>query len=199
MWALQSNQLTLNWQFDFTHQLDHAAVEANWQLAINPRAAGNIDILLAAAFAPEKRYTPPGAWALGSYGGVDFHTVLLAAADQCESANNEQMDEMLRLEELKRQNRSPVPVHEFDLADMFNLFDTIHASNDATDDATDDGRPAGMQPAYRDGEPAEQAEAQEADLVVEQHRRRRNRFVCDEVEEADGDSDGSGMGDGDGP
>ena len=50
MWALQSQQFTLNWQFDFTHQLNYAAVEANWRLALDPHAADKVEIVFAAAF-----------------------------------------------------------------------------------------------------------------------------------------------------
>ena len=74
MWALQSQQFTLNWQFDFTHQLNYAAVEANWRLALDPSAADKEDIVLAAAFAPEKCGTPPGDWHIDHYYGADFHT-----------------------------------------------------------------------------------------------------------------------------
>ena len=55
MCALQSQQFTLNWQFGFTHQLNYAAVEANWRLALDASAAGKVEIVFAAAFAPEKR------------------------------------------------------------------------------------------------------------------------------------------------
>ena len=91
MWALQSQQFTLNWQFDFTHQLNYAAVEANWRLALDPSAADKEGIVFAAAFAPEKRGTPPGDWHIDHYDGVDFHTACLSAMDQREDANSAQM------------------------------------------------------------------------------------------------------------
>ena len=75
MWALRSQQFTLNWQFDFTHQLNYAAVEANWRLALDASAAGKVEIVFAAAFAPEKRGTPPGDWMIDHYNGTGFCTV----------------------------------------------------------------------------------------------------------------------------
>ena len=95
MWALQSQQFTLNWQFDFTHQLNYAAVEANWRLALDAHAADKVEIVFAAAFAPEKRGAPPGDWMTDHYNGIDFHTVCLTAMDQREDANNAQMEGML--------------------------------------------------------------------------------------------------------
>ena len=72
MWALQSQQFTLNWQFDFTHQLNYAAVEANWRLAFDPKAVGKVGIVFAAAFAPEKRGAPPGEWSTDLHNGIDY-------------------------------------------------------------------------------------------------------------------------------
>ena len=37
--GLQTGGYCLNWQFDFNTQMHWSAVEANWQLAVNPRAA----------------------------------------------------------------------------------------------------------------------------------------------------------------
>ena len=95
MWALQSQQFALNWQFDFTHQLNYAAVEENWRLALDPKAADKVDIVFAAVFAPEKRGALPGEWSTGSYIGIGFHTACLTAMDQREDANNAQMEGML--------------------------------------------------------------------------------------------------------
>ena len=200
MWALQSQQFTLNWQFDFTHQLNYAAVEANWRLALDASAADNANIVFAAAFAPEKRGTPPGDWHIDHYNGVDFHTVCLSAMDQREDANNAQMEDMLNQE---RRSTAPIPPDEFDLTNTFDFFDGLyddsaHASD--TEHASDDanGRPPGMQPAYRDEEAMHQAEREEDDEFDSADApRERNRYVDDEAvcddddDDHDDDDDGS--------
>ena len=122
MWALQSQQFTLNWQFDFTHQLNYASVEANWRLALDPKAADKDGIVFAAAFAPEKRGAPPGDWPAGSYNGIDFHTACLTAMDQREDANNEQMESMANEERRRTAAAAPIPRDEFDLAGTFCIF-----------------------------------------------------------------------------
>jgi hypothetical protein len=56
------------------HQLNYATVEANWRLALDASAVDKVEIVFAAAFAPEKRGTPPGGWMNGHCNGIDFHT-----------------------------------------------------------------------------------------------------------------------------
>ena len=170
MWDLQSQQFTLNWQFDFTHQLNYAAVEANWRLALDPKAADKDAIVFAAAFAPEKHGAPPGDWPADSYNGIGFHTACLAAMDQREDANNEQMEGMVDEERRRTASAAPIPPDEFDLAGTFELLDNLHASasrhaSDGDYDA-DDGRPPGMQPQYRDIEAIRKAEEEEGDLLA---------------------------------
>jgi len=163
MWALQSQQFALNWQFDFTHQLNYAAVEASWRLALGASAADKVNIVPAAAFAPEKRGTPPGYWMIDHYNGIDFNTLCLTAMDQREDANNAQMEGMLDDERRRTAATVPTPPDEFDLTNTFDFFgglyvDSAHASG--TEHASDNGngRPPGMQPEYRDAEAMQRAE-----------------------------------------
>ena len=190
MWAMQSQQYTLNWQFDFTHQLNYAAVEANWRLALDPSAADKVEIVFAAAFAPEKRGAPPGDWLNEHYTGIDFHTVCLTAMDQREDANNAQMEDMLARD---RDTTAAIPPDEFDLTDTIDFLDGLYVSEHAsdTDHAPDDtGRPAGMQPEYRDDEATRQAEREEdEEYFRDQPPPERNRYADDEAQCSDDDDD----------
>ena len=82
MWALQSNKYVLSWQFNFNGQMNWNATEANWRLAMDPRAAEDYDIVEAAAFVAESRTVRPGTWPNDIYVGKDFMTVCMFAREQ---------------------------------------------------------------------------------------------------------------------
>ena len=189
-WALQTQKYYLNWQFDFTHQLNFAAVEANWRLAVDPHAGDNLDIVISAAFAPEKRGQPPGPWAFDSYDDVSFQTVCLTAMDERENQHNTEMEGMIGGE---ADVRTPDPprrgvenaVSTGSLIDMVVLLNDLAAARSGGSDDDDSGRPAGMAPAYRDAEAQRQAEEQEdVEFANEPPRRPRSRYVADEAGQA---------------
>ena len=69
------------------------------------------------------------------------------------------------------------------LIGMAVMFDDLAAARDDDSDDDDSGRPAGMAPAYRDGEAQRQAEEEEdAEFDEEPVREPRNRYVDDEAE-----------------
>ena len=69
------------------------------------------------------------------------------------------------------------------LIGMVVMFDDLAAARDDDSDDDDSGRPAGMAPAYRDGEAQRQAEEEEdAEFEEEPRREPRNRYVDDEAE-----------------
>ena len=72
IWALQSNKYVLSWQFNLNGQMNWNATEANWRLAMDPRAAEDYDIVEAAAFVAESRTVRPGTWPNDIYVGKDF-------------------------------------------------------------------------------------------------------------------------------
>ena len=189
-WALQTQKFYLNWQFDFTHQLNFAAVEANWRLAVDPHAGDNLDIVISAAFAPEKRGQPPGPWAFGNYDDVSFQTVCLTAMDERENQHNTEMEGMIggdadvRTPDPPRRGRGTENAVSTDsLIGMVVMFNDLAAARDDDSDDDDSGRPAGMAPAYRDPEAQRQAEEQEdAEFANEPPRRPRNRYVDGEAE-----------------
>ena len=82
--------------------------------------------MFSAAFAPEKRGTPPGDWMIDHYHGIDFYTVCLTAMDQREEANNAQMEGMLDDERRRTASPAPVPADEFDLTNTFDFFDGLY-------------------------------------------------------------------------
>ena len=155
-WALQTQKFYLNWQFDFTHQLNFAAVEANWRLAVDPHAGDNLDIVISAAFAPEKRGQPPGPWAFDSYDDVSFQTVCLTAMDERENQHNTEMEGMIggepdvRTPDPPRRGGVEHAVSTDSLIDMVVLLNDLAAARSDDSDDDDSGRPAGMAPAYRD-------------------------------------------------
>ena len=160
MWALQSQQFTLNWQFDFTHQLNFAAVEANWRLAVDPHAGDNLGIVISAAFAPEKRGQPPGPWAFDNYDDVSFQTVFLTAMDERENQHNTEMEGMIdgdadvRTPDRPRRGRGTEHAVSTDsLIGMVVMFNDLAAARDNDSGDDDSGQPAGMAPAYREAEP----------------------------------------------
>ena len=180
----------LNWQFDFTHQLNFAAVEANWRLAVDPHAGDNLDIVISAAFAPEKRGQPPGPWAFDSYDDVSFQTVCLTAMDERENQHNTEMEGMIGGEADVRTPDAPRrgvehAVSTGSLIGMVVLLNDLAAARSDGSDGDDSGRPAGMAPAYRDAEAQRQAEEQEGvEFANEPPRRPRSRYVDDVAGEA---------------
>ena len=54
-------------QFNFNGQMNWNATEANWRLAMDPRAAEDYGTIEAAAFVAESRTVRPGTWPNGIY------------------------------------------------------------------------------------------------------------------------------------
>jgi len=190
-WALQTQKYYLNWQFDFTHQLNFAAVEANWRLAVDPHAGDNLGIVISAAFAPEKRGQPPGPWAFDRHDDVSFQTVCLTAMDERENQHNTEMEGMIggeadvRTPDPPRRGRVEHAVTTDSLIGMVVLLNDLAAARSDDSDDDDSGRPAGMAPAYRDAEAQRQAEEQEdVEFANEPPRRPRSRYVDDVAGEA---------------
>ena len=75
MWALQSGQFILNWQFSFDKQVNWPAAEANWALMVRGEtSAQEWDIVRAAMF--NSRSADPGGWAHDCYEDDDMERLL---------------------------------------------------------------------------------------------------------------------------
>jgi len=142
-WALQTDKYVLNWQFDFGTQLNLAAVEASWRLALDSSAAKDMAIVEAAAFVPEKRGVAPGSWADDNYTGLSFDQVCMTAMDAREDLNNERMQRTMDEEHTADQ---PAPddystTGDSTTLDLSDLAAQLHgiASRQDDDDAEHDG------------------------------------------------------------
>ena len=107
--------------------------------------------------------------------------------DERENQHNTEMEGMIGGE---ADVRTPDPprrgiehaVSTGSLIGMVVMFNDLAAARDDDSDDDDSGRPAGMAPAYRDGEAQRQAEEQEdAEFDDEPRREPRNRYVDDEA------------------
>ena len=134
MWALQTGGYCLNWQFDFNTQMNWSAVEANWQLAVNPRAAENYAVVEAAAFRSEKPCQRPGEWADDEYVGVAFSSVCTMALDLREDERNADMESNMANEQAHHRARESNG-ESTDLNGLaIELADLVDARGDDDDD-----------------------------------------------------------------
>ena len=198
-WALQTDKYVLNWQFDFGTQLNLAAVEASWRLALDSSAAKDMAIVEAAAFVPEKRGVAPGSWADDNYTGLSFDQVCMTAMDVREDLNNERMQRTMDEEHTAAQ---PAPDNYSTTGDstslgLGNLAAQLHdiASRQDDDDAEQDGFDL---PEYAEQQAQDEEEngttmsddevtSAEADRRDAERRARlaagRGRYVLDEADE----------------
>ena len=110
--------------------------------------------------------------------------------DERENQHNTEMEGMIdgdadvRTPDRPRRGRGTENAVSTDsLIDMVVMFNDLAAARDDDSDDDDSGRPAGMAPAYRDGEAQRQAEEEEgAEFDEEPRREPRNRYVDDEAE-----------------
>jgi hypothetical protein len=198
-WALQTDKYVLNWQFDFGTQLNLAAVEASWRLALDSSAAKDMAIVEAAAFVPEKRGVAPGSWADDNYTGLSFDQVCMTAMDAREDLNNERMQRTMDEEHTADQ---PAPddystTGDSTTLDLGDLAAQLHdiASRQDDDDAEQDGFDL---PEYAEQQAQNEEEngttmsddevtSAEADRRDAERRTRlaaaRGRYVLDEADE----------------
>ena len=132
--GLQTGGYCLNWQFDFNTQMNWSAVEANWQLAVNPRAAENYAVVEAAAFRSEKPCQRPGDWADDEYTGVAFSSVCTMALDLREDERNADMQANIADEQAHHRARESNGESTDLNAIAIELADLVDARGDDDDD-----------------------------------------------------------------
>ena len=197
-WALQTDKYILNWQFDFGTQLHWAAVEANWQLALDCSAAQNIGLVEAAAVVPEKRGARPGTWADDDYTGISFSQVCMTAMDLREEENNERMERQIE-EEHTHVYAHAARVDETATVDMSSLAIQLASLVDATSDSDSEADSECTQlPSYAEAHAQEEeangttmpdddtgSEERKAAAVRKSQAVGRRRYVMEEADEDD--------------
>ena len=195
MWALQSNKYVLSWQFNFNGQMNWNATEANWRLAMDPRAAEDYDIVEAAAFVAESRTVRPGTWANDIYVGQDFMAVCMFAREQQDAEFAAQADNGTVNGDVPARPPTPAypstPANGIDLDclahDLAQLSTELETDLDDADDG--DGAsahgdaPPGAPPAYRAAEANAMAAEESGSEEEEAPRKPRSRYVDDEADD----------------
>ena len=179
------------------------ATEANWRLAMDPRAAEDCVVVEAAAFVAESRTVRPGTWANGIYVGKDFMTVCMFAREQQDAAFAAQSENGTVNADVPASPPPPVyPTTPANGPDLGSLAGD-HLAHLCAEEEADDleineqdrawrgDAPPGAPPAYRSAEAQRQAEEEpDEELQRERPRQKRNRYVDDESKvgsEDDGD------------
>jgi hypothetical protein len=195
MWALQSNKYVLSWQFNFNGQMNWNATEANWRLAMDPRASEDYDIVEAAAFVAESRTVRPGTWANDIYVGQDFMAVCMFAREQQDAEFAAQADNGTVNGDVPARSPTPeypsTPANGIDLDclahDLAQLSTELETELDDADDG--DGAsahgdaPPGAPPAYRAAEANAMAEEESDSEQEEAPRKPRSRYIDDEADD----------------
>ena len=95
MWALQSGEYSLNWQFAFGKQLSWHAVEAQWNLIMNARNALDWQIVKAAVFdtgmKQQERHVPTDDLADDGYSTDQMEELMLSSHQLQDDANEERL------------------------------------------------------------------------------------------------------------
>ena len=179
------------------------ATQANWQLAMDPRAAEDYDIVEAAAFVAESRTVRPGTWSNGIYIGKGFMAVCVFAREQQDAEFAAQSDNGTVNADVPARPPTPVypttPANGIDLGSLAGELAQLAAEDEAgdlevnqQDGAWQGDAPPGAPPAYRSAEAQQQAdEESDAELQREKPRPKRNRYIDDEAKEG-GEGDGDG-------
>ena len=108
MWALQSGQFILNWQFSFDKQVNWPAAEANWALMVRGEtSAQEWGIVRAAMF--NSRSADPGGWAHDCYEDGDMGRLATKATELREEMNEDRVQRMIDAEANSGGGFSPHP------------------------------------------------------------------------------------------
>ena len=92
MWALQTGQYSIDWQFTFGKQLSWSAAEAAWKLTHQPDKA-DWDVVQAAFFIPDKY---DGSWADDGYTDTAYADLANTAAILKDDENTERADRIIQ-------------------------------------------------------------------------------------------------------
>ena len=193
----------LGWQFNFNGQMNWTATEANWRLAMDPRAAEDYDIIEAAAFVAESRTARPGTWANAIYVGTGFMAVCMFAREQQDAAFAAQSENGTANTDVPAPPPPPVypstPSNGIDLGSLAGDLAQLRAeaAGDLEVDEEDgewrvSDAPPGAPPAYHSAEAQRQADEQSgAEFERQAPRQKRNRYVDDVAKEGgEGEEDG---------
>ena len=191
MWALQSNKYVLCWQFNFNGQMNWNATEANWRLAMDPRASEDYDIVEAAAFVAESRTVRPGTWANDIYVGQDFMAVCMFAREQQDAEFAAQADNGTVNGDVPASPPTPsypsTPANGIDLDCLAHELAELSTSLEEADDddrgSAHGDAPPGAPPEYRAGEANAMAEEESESEQEEPPRKPRSRYVDDEADD----------------
>jgi hypothetical protein len=219
MWALQSGQFILNWQFSFDKQVNWPAAEANWALMVRGEtSAQEWDIVRAAMF--NSRSADPGGWAHDCYEDDDMERLATKATELREEMNEDRVQRMIDAEANSGGGFSPHPTARpvqrassasdpYDLGRLAAQLNSVVVENEpanfevvverGVDDDVGFFAPAGGLPVYAEARARSLAEAPESsddgDAVREREKQRARerkyfrRYIDDEAEEEDDDAE----------
>jgi len=195
MWALQSNKYVLSWQFNFNGQGSWNATEANWRLAMDPRAAEDYGIAEAATFVAESRTVRPGKWSNDMYVGKDLMTVCMFAREQQDAEFAAQADNGTVNGGVPARPPTPAypstPANGIDLdcladelAELATELEAVAEDADGDDGVSAHGAaPPGAPLDYRAGEANAMAEEESDREQEERPRKPRSRYIDDEADD----------------
>lgn len=212
MWAMQSGQFMLNWQFSFDKQVNWSAAEANWALMVRGESsAKQWDVVRAAMF--NSRSADPGGWAYDIYDDDDMERLAIKATELRDEMNEDRVQRMLDAEANSGDAFSSRPAapsaasasDPYDVGRLAAQLNSVVAQNEPADfevrydevdvDEDDFLAPARGLPVYAEARAtalAAAAESSDDDAQIRKAERERaaqrkkvRRYIDDEAEEDD--------------
>ena len=198
MWALQTGQYSINWNFYFGKQISFAAAEATWAMMLNANKAKDWDIVKAALVDVGERAQErhvPADWCADNYEEDEFESLSMKAAGERDAANDARLDRMADVETpaadaAAAAAAAPVTPEER-LRAYFRRMDSHQQPLRFSDGSESHGLPVYAEAAA--AEMANRSRSQSVDSSVSvteselnrEAQRKRMRYVDDEAEESD--------------
>ena len=108
MWALQTGEYSINWNFITGRKISWAAAEATWRLMLDPTAAKDWDVVQAAmvnvGLKPEEEHKPLNEFMNDGYNSDQFDELRVRIADEREQANDDRLENMQNDDEERARN-----------------------------------------------------------------------------------------------
>ena len=202
MWALQTGQYSINWNFYFGKQISFAAAEATWAMMLNANKAKDWDIVKAALVdvgdRAQERHVP-ASWCADNYEEDEFESLSMKAATEREAANDARLDRMTdggtppAAAAAAAAAAAPVTPEERLRAYFARMDSHVQPREELrfSDGAVAEGLPvyaeaAAQQMANRPRSPSVDSELSMTESEINREaQRKRMRYVDDEAEESD--------------
>ena len=200
MWALQTGNYSINWNFYFGKQISYAAAEATWAIMLNANSAKDWDIVKAAMVdCGEKAETRHGdvSFVAEHYEEDEFESLSMKSAGARDDANDERLQRMNGFEPAAAAAAADAAAPQTPQDRMHAYFDRMDTGVQRgerlrfSDGAEADGLPvyaeaAARQMADRTPSPPVDSDVSATESEIRRDiERARNRYVDDEAQESD--------------